>query len=124
MLLRKLILVLALTILLVGGQTKIGSTGQDQVTGKAASGVTEILKVMGKGADHIVVGEERLFVVPKITKITSSYGTPIDFGRLRTPCLAEVTYARSLQGVEKQPVVLHLRVKKLYRGASRENSGE
>jgi hypothetical protein len=79
---------------------------------------------MGKGADHIVIGEQPLYVVPGITKITSSYGTAIELSRLRTPCLAEVTYTRWLQGATKLPVVLHLKVKKVYRGASSSESTE
>jgi hypothetical protein len=79
---------------------------------------------MGKGADHIVIGEQPLYVVPEITKITSRYGTAIELRRLRTPCLAEVTYARWWKGTDKLPVVLHLKVKKVYRGASAEESSE
>jgi hypothetical protein len=79
---------------------------------------------MGKGADHIVIGEQPLYVVPEITKITSRYGTAISLKSLRTPCQAEVTYTRWMQGVDKHPVVLHLKVKKVYRGASSDNSQE
>jgi len=124
MLARKLSVVLALTILLIGGAVKIGLSGQGRLDKKESPGVTEIIRVMGKGVDYIVVGEQPLYVVPKITKITGVYGTPIDLGRLKTPCLAEVTYVRWFEGVEKQPVVLHLRVKKVLRGASSENSLE
>jgi len=124
MLVRKLSVVLALTIVLIAGVVKIGYTAQEYLTKKEPPAVTEILRVMGKGVDHIVVGEQPLYVVPEITKITGVYGTAIDLGRLKTPCLAEVTYVRWFKGVEKQPVVLHLRVKKVFRGASSENSRE
>ena len=102
----------------------MGLTGQGQLAKKEPSGVTETMRVMGKGVDYIVVGEQPLYVVPEITKITGVYGTAIDLGRLKTPCLAEVTYVRWVEGAEKQPVVLHLRVKKVFRGASSENSRE
>lgn len=124
MLVRKLSVVLALTIVLIVGVVKLGYSGQQYLTKNEPPAVTEILRVMGKGVDHIVVGEQPLYVVPEITKITGVYGTAIDLGRLKTPCLAEVTYVRWLEGVEKQPVVLHLRVKKVFRGASSENSLE
>ena len=124
MLVRKLSVVLALTIVLIAGVVKIGYTAQEYLTKKEPPAVTEILRVMGKGVDHIVVGEQPLYVVPEITKITGVYGTAIDLGRLKTPCLAEVTYVRWFKGVEKQPVVLHLRVKKVFRGASSETSRE
>jgi hypothetical protein len=65
-----------------------------------------------------------LYVVPEITKITSRYGTAIELGRLRTPCLAEVTYARWWKGTDKLPVVLHLKVKKVYPGANSSESTE
>lgn len=124
MLVRKLSVVLALTIVLIVGVVNLVYSGQEHLTKKEPPAVTEILRVMGKGVDHIVVGEQPLYVVPEITKITGVYGTAIDLGRLKTPCLAEVTYVRWLEGVEKQPVVLHLRVKKVFRGASSENSLE
>jgi len=124
MLVRKLSVVLALTLLLVGARGEMGLTGQGQLAKKEPSGVTETMRVMGKGVDYIVVGEQPLYVVPEITKITGVYGTAIDLGRLKTPCLAEVTYVRWVEGAEKQPVVLHLRVKKVFRGASSENSRE
>jgi len=124
MITRKLSVVLALIILLAGGAVKIGFTGQRQPTNKEPPSFTETLRVMGKGVDHIVVGEQSLYVVPEITKIIGVYGTAIDLARLKTPCLAEVTYVRWLGGVEKQPVVLRLKVKKVFRGASSENSLE
>ncbi|MEJ2048130.1 MAG: hypothetical protein P8X92_10045, partial [Dehalococcoidia bacterium] len=124
MIMRKLSVVLALIILLIAGAVKTGLTGQGQLTNKEPPAAIEILRVMGKGVDYIVVGEQPLYVVPEITKITGVYGTAIDLGRLKTPCLAEVTYVRWLEGVETHPVVLHLRVKKVFRGASSENSRE
>ena len=124
MLVRKLSVVLALAIVLIAGVVKLGYSGQQYLTKNEPPAVTEILRVMGKGVDHIVVGEQPLYVVSEITKIIGVYGTAIDLGRLKTPCLAEVTYVRWLKGVDKQPVVLHLRVKKVFRGASSENSLE
>jgi hypothetical protein len=124
MLVRKLSVVLTLAIVLIAGVVKLGYSGQQYLTKNEPPAVTEILRVMGKGVDHIVVGEQPLYVVSEITKIIGVYGTAIDLGRLKTPCLAEVTYVRWLEGVDKQPVVLHLRVKKVFRGASSENSLE
>jgi hypothetical protein len=63
-------------------------------------------------------------VVPEITKITGRYGTEIELRRLRTPCLAEVTFSWSYKGVKKLPVVLNLQVKKVYPGASSSESTE
>lgn len=124
MLLRKLCVVITLSLLFIVGQAEIVLTGQPPAGKHDPAVVTETLRVMGKGVDHIVVGEQHLYVVPEITKITSSYGTAMELGRLRTPCLAEVTYSRWFQGASKLPVVLHLKVKKVYRGASSENSQE
>ena len=124
MLLRKLCAVITLSLLLVVGHAEIVLAGQPPAGKQGPEVVTETLRVMGKGVDHIVIGEQPLYVVPEITKITSSYGTTIELGRLRTPCLAEVTYSRWFQGAEKLPVVLRLKVKKVYRGASSENSQE
>ena len=124
MLLRKLCAVITLSLLFIVGQAEIVLPGQPLTRKQGPDAVTETLRVMGKGADHIVIGEQHLYVMPEITKITSSYGTAIELGRLRTPCLAEVTYTRWLQGATKLPVVLHLKVKKVYRGASSDNSQE
>lgn len=121
---RKLIVVIAFTMLFVGGQVTTGSTGRTRTQTKDSSSVTEVLRVMGKGVDHIVVGEQRLYVVPEISSLVNSYGNAIELRRLRTPCLAEVSYVRWLEGVEKQPVVLHLKVKRVYPGASSTNSQE
>jgi len=124
MLLRKLCAVIILSLLLIAGQAEIVLPGQPPAGKQGPEVVTETFRVMGKGVDYIVIGEQPLYVVPEITKITSSSGTAIELGRLRTPCLAEVTYSRWLQGAEKLPVVLHLKVKKVYRGASSDNSQE
>ena len=124
MLLRKLCAVIFLSLLLIVGQAEIVLAGQPPAGKHNPAVVTETLRVMGKGVDHIVVGEQHLYVVPEITKITSSYGTAIELGRLRTPCLAEVTYSRWFQGAEKLPVVLHLKVRRVYQGASSDNSQE
>ena len=124
MLLRKLCAVITLSLLFIVGQAEIVLPGQPLTRKQGPEVVTETLRVMGKGADHIVIGEQHLYVMPEITKITSSYGTAIELGRLRTPCLAEVTYSRWLQGATNLPVVLHLKVKKVYRGASSDNSQE
>jgi hypothetical protein len=124
MLLRKLCAVITLSLLFTVGQAEIVLAGQPLTRKQGPEVVTETLRVMGKGADHIVIGEQHLYVVPEMTKITSRYGTTIELSRLRTPCLAEVTYSRWFQGAEKLPVVLRLKVKKVYRGASSENSQE
>ena len=125
MLLRKLCAVITLSLLFILGQAEIVKAGQQPPTGKhGPEVVTETLRVMGKGVDHIVIGEQHLYVVPEITKITSRYGTDIELRRLRTPCLAEVTYSRWYQGAKKLPVVLHLTVKKVYPGASSSQSTE
>ena len=122
--LRKLCAVIFLSLLFVVGQADIVLAGQPATGKQGPEVVTETLRVMGKGSDHIVIGEQPLYVVPEITKITSSYGTAISLRSLRTPCLAEVTYTRWMKGVDKFPVVLHLKVKKVYRGASSSESTE
>jgi hypothetical protein len=124
MLLRKLCAVVILSLLFILGQAEIVLAGQPPAGKQGPEVVTETLRVMGKGGDHIVVGEQHLYVVPEITKITSRYGTDIELRRLRTPCLAEVTYSRWYKGVKKLPVVLHLKVKKVYPGASAVESSE
>jgi hypothetical protein len=124
MVLRKCCAVITLSLLLIAGQAEIVLAGQPPAGKQGPEVVTETLRVMGKGVDHIVIGEQHLYVVPEITKITSSYGTAIELGRLRTPCLAEVTFTRWLQGAEKLPVVLHLKVKRVFRGASSDESRE
>ena len=124
MLFRKLCVVITLSLLFIVGQAEIIVAGQPPTGKQGPEVVTETLRVMGKGADHIVIGAQPLYVVPEATKITSSGGTAIELDRLRTPCLAEVTYTRWYQGATKLPVVLHLRIKKVYRGASSDNAQE
>ena len=124
MLLRKFCAVITLSLLFVVGQAEMALAGQPPTGKQGPEVVTETLRVMGKGIDHIVIGEQPLYVVPEITKITSSYGTAIELGRLRTPCLAEVTYSRWYRGADKLPVVLQVKVKKVYRGASSDNATE
>jgi hypothetical protein len=124
MLTRKICVVFALTLLLGVGQAMIGAPGQAQSEKGAGLVVTETLQVMGKGVDYIVIGEEPLYVAPEVTKITNRYGTAISLEKLRTPCLAEVTYTRWMKGVEKLPVVVHLKVKKVKWGATNKESQE
>jgi hypothetical protein len=124
MLLRKLCAVITLSLLFALGQAEIVKADKPPAGKHGPEVVTETLRVMGKGGDHIVVGEQHLYVVPEITKITSRYGTDIELRRLRTPCLAEVTYSRWYKGAEKRPVLLRLEVKKVYPGASSVNSEE
>jgi hypothetical protein len=121
---RKICLVLALSLLLAAGQVMIGLAGQDNPAKQAKLVSTETLQVMGKGIDYILIGEEPLYVAPEITKITSRNGTAISLKRLRTPCLAEVTYARWMKGVEKLPVVLYLKVRSTKWGATSTESAE
>ena len=124
MLLRKLCAVIFLSLLFILGHAEIVKAGQPLLRKQGPKVVTETFRIMGKGSDHIVVGEQHLYVVPEITKITSRYGTDIELRRLRTPCLAEVTFSWSYKGVKKLPVVLHLKVKKVYPGASAVESSE
>ena len=118
---RHILTILVVALLLAVGHGQTGLAGQKKQQSKQEDlGVTQTLRIMGKGADHIVVGEKPLYVLPKISKITDINGRSIRLGRLRTPCLAEVNYTRWMRGVDKDklPVVLELRVTKLYRGAS------
>lgn len=108
---RKIFLVFGLTLILGVGQASIGIAGQGQPEKRSGMVMTETLQVMGKGTDYILIGEEPLYVAPEITKITTRSGTAISLERLRTPCLAEVTYTSWMKGVEKLPVVLYLKVK-------------
>ena len=124
MLARKILLVFALTLFLGAGQATFGFTGQGELQNRSGMVMTETLQVMGKGLDHIVIGEESLYVAPGITKITSRNGTAIDLRNLRTPCLAEVTYTRWMKGVHKLPLVLELKVKSTKSGASSSESQE
>ena len=124
MLTRKISVVFALTLLLAVGQAMIGAPGQAQSKKGSGLVITETLQVMGKGADYIVIGEEPLYVAPEVTKITDRYGATISLDKLRTPCLAEVTYARWMEGVAKLPVVVRLQVKKVKWGATNKESLE
>ena len=120
----KICLVLALSLLLAAGQVMIGLAGQDNPAKQAKLVSTETLRIMDKGVDRIYVGEQPLYIVPEITKITNRYGTTISLGRLHTPCLAEVTYARWMKGVNKLPVVVELKVKRVYPNATASSSRE
>ena len=125
MLARKILLVFGLTTFLVAGQAIIiGFPGHAQPQKRSGMVMTETLQVMGKGTDYILIGEEPLYVAPEITKITTRSGTAISLQRLRTPCLAEVTYARWMKGVDKLPVVLYLKVKSAKWGATSTESTE
>jgi len=121
---RKICLVVALSLLLAAGQAMIGSAGQENPGKQAKLVSTETLRIMDKGVDCIYVGEQPLYVLPEITKITNKYGTTTSLDRLRTPCLAEVTYARWMKGVDKLPVVVELKVKREYRNATATSSRE
>ena len=122
MLARKILLVFGLTLFLGAGQAIIGFAGQGQPLNRSGMAETETLQIMGKGLNYILIGEERLYVAPEITKITSRSGTAISLKRLRIPCLAEVTYTRWMKGVAKLPVVLELKVKSTKWGASSSES--
>jgi len=124
MLTRKICVVLALALLIGVGQAMIGADSQAQSGKRSGDVITETLQVMGKGVDYIVIGEEPLYVAPEVTKIIDRYGATISLEKLRTPCLAEVTYARWMEGVEKLPVVVHLKVKKVKWGATNKESQE
>lgn len=121
---RKSFVILALSLMLVASLYLVGMAGQTQPGKQSKFIMTEILRVMDKGTDYIVIAEEPMYVVPKITKITSRYGTPISLSRLPIPCLAEITYSRWVKGVDKRPVVVELRVKKVYRDATSSVSRE
>ena len=121
---RKIVVVFLLTLFLGAGQAILNFTAHGEPGKNSGAAVTEILHIMGKGSDYIVVAEEPLYIVPHITKITDRYGKTISLNRLRTPCLAEVTYAHWLKGVDKLPVVVYLKVKKVKLGASSTESRE
>jgi hypothetical protein len=121
---RKICLVLALSLLLAAGQVMIGSAGQESPGKQAKLVSTETLRIMDKGVDCIYVGEQPLYVLPEVTKIINKYGNTITFARLRTPCLAEVTYARWMKGVDKLPVVVELKVKRTFGNATTTGSRE
>ena len=124
MLARKICLVFSLTLLLAAGQVMIGSAGQERPGKQGKLVSTETLRIMDKGVDCIYVGEQPLYVLPEVTKIINKYGTTITFARLRTPCLAEVTYARWMEGVDKLPVVVELKVKRTFGNATATGSRE
>ena len=124
MLARKILLVFSLTLFLGTGQAIIGLAGQGQSQRRSGMVMTETLQIMGKGLNYILIGEERLYVAPEITKITSRNGTVTSLKSLRTPCLAEITYTRWMKGVKKLPVVLELKVKSTKSGASISESTE
>ena len=123
---RKYLVIVAFSVLLliVGSHERVGSAGQARTQNSDPSSVTEVLRVLGKGTDHIVVGEQRLYVIPGISSLVSTSGTSIELSRLRTPCLAEVSYVPAMKGVEKHPVVLRLKVKRVYSGANRQAAWE
>jgi len=121
---RKICLVLALSLLLAASQVMIGLAGQEKPARQAKLVFTETLRIMDKGVDCIYVDEQPLYVLPEITKITNKYGTTISLDRLRTPCLAEVTYAKWMEDANKLPVVVELRVKREYRNATATSSRE
>jgi hypothetical protein len=121
---RYIFTILVLALLLVTGSEQIGLSKQKEGPEQEDLGVTQTLRIMGKGTDHIVVGEQPLYVLPKISKITDLSGSTIRLINLRVPCLAEVSYTRWMRGVKKLPVVLELKVRKLYRGASAVESRE
>jgi hypothetical protein len=121
---RKICLVLALSLLLAAGQVITGLAGQENPARKAKLVFTETLRIMDKGVDCIYVGEQPLYVLPEITKIINKYGTTTSLDRLRTPCLAEVTYAKWMEGANKLPVVVELKVKRVYRNATATSSRE
>ena len=64
--LRKLCAVIFLSLLFIVGQAEIVVAGQSPPARKQGPEVvTETLRVMGKGVDHIVIGEQPLYVVPE-----------------------------------------------------------
>ena len=121
---RKICLVLFLSLLLAAGQVMIGSAGQESPGKQTKLVSTETLRIMDKGVDCIYVGEQPLYVLPEVTKIINKYGTTITFAQLRVPCLAEVTYARWMKGVDKLPVVVELKVKRTFGNATATGSRE
>ena len=110
--------ILVLSLLLASAPIQSGWAEQARARRAAEMTVTETLRVMGKGSDSIMVGEEHLYVVPEVTRITNPNGALMNLGSLRTPCQAEITYTRWMKGVKKGPVALHIHVVKEYPGAS------
>ena len=110
--------ILVLSLLLVTAAMELTWAEQPGAHRPGEMALTETLRVMGKGPDSIVVGEEHLYVVSGVTRITNANGVLIDLASLRTPCQAEVTSTRWMKGVRKGPVALHIHVVKEYPGAS------
>jgi hypothetical protein len=110
--------ILVLSLLLASAPIQSGWAEQAKARRPGDMTVTETLRVMGKGSDSIVVGEEHFYVVPDVTRITNPSGALMSLASLRTPCQAEVTYTRWMKGVKKGPVALHIHVVKEYPGAS------
>ena len=110
--------ILALSLLLATAPVELTWAEQVRAHREGEMALTQTLRVMGKGPDSIVVGEEHLYVVPDVTRITNPNGALMNLGSLRTPCQAEVTYTRWMKGVKKGPVALHIHVVKEYPGAS------
>jgi hypothetical protein len=117
-------MIFVLALLLVTGSGQIGLSGQQVEPEQEDLGITQTLRIMGKGTDYIVVGEEPIYVVAKISKIIDISGSTITLASLPVPCLADVSYTRWMRGVKKLPVVLQLKVKKVYRGSSAVESRE
>jgi hypothetical protein len=110
--------ILVLSLLLASAPTALTRADQVGSHREGEMAIKETLRVMGKGPDSIVVGEEHLYVVPEVTRITNASGAPMTLAGLRTPCQAEITYTRWKKGVKKGPVALHIHVVKEYPGAS------
>ena len=81
---RHIFTILVVALLFAVGQGQTGLAVQKQKPKQEDLGVTQTLRIMGKGSDHIVVGEKPLYVLPKISKITDRNGSTIRLGRLRT----------------------------------------
>ena len=116
--------ILVLSLLLASAALESGLAEQARTPRERVMADKETLRVMGKGPDSIVVGEEHLYVVSGVTRITNSSGALIDLASLRTPCQAEITYTRWMKGVKKGPVALHVHVVKEYPGASAVSPGK
>jgi hypothetical protein len=110
--------ILVLSLLLAAASMELTWAEQPGAPRQGEMAEKETLRVMAKGPDSIVVGEEHLYVVPAVTRITNLNGAVMSLSSLRTPCQAEVTYTRWVKGVKKGPVALHIRVLKEYPGAS------
>jgi hypothetical protein len=115
---RMIYAIFVLGLILAGARADLACAEQAQARREAENVDKQTVRVMAKGPDSIVVGEEHLYVVPKVTRITDSAGALMDLGSLRTPCQAEVSYTRWMKGIKKAPVALHVHVLKEYPGAS------